>query len=137
MRAGAMAKPISLSEAKQFQGWFNAADEDNDGRVNGQEAVEFFGRSGLSKKELAKVWVLADQKRQGSLNLKNFALALWLIGNAQNGLDVTVEEALDEKIAPRLEGVNDGDVDDPPNWACVPCPRWRPGRGVWGSHSPA
>lgn len=104
---------VSTSESKQFQGWFNAADKDNDGRVNGQEAVEFFSRSGLSKQQLAKIWVLADQKRQGSLNLKNFTLALWLIGNAQEGLEMSVEAVLEgDKIVPRLQGVNEGDIDE-------------------------
>ena len=101
------------ADPKQFQGWFNAADTDGDGRVNGNEAVVFFGRSGLSKQQLAKVWVLADQKRQGSLNLKNFAVALWLIGNAQQGLEVSVDAVMDgEKITPTMRGINEGDVDE-------------------------
>ena len=103
----------AASDPKQFQGWFHAADADGDGRVNGTEAVAFFGRSGLSQKQLAKIWVLADQKRQGSLNLKNFALALWLIGNAQEGLPMTVDAVNEgEKITPKLDGVNAGDIDE-------------------------
>ena len=76
--------------------------------------MEFFSRSGLNKKELAKIWVLADQKRQGSLNLKNFTLALWLIGNAQEGLDVDIDTVMEqgEKCVPRLKGVNEGDIDE-------------------------
>ena len=48
-----------------YRGWFPLADDDADGRVTGADAVRFFGRSGLPKEILARVWQLADANRQG------------------------------------------------------------------------
>ena len=36
--------------------WFGLADRQRTGMVTGQDAVQFFSRSGLSKQVLAQVW---------------------------------------------------------------------------------
>ena len=39
-----------------FQEWFRLADRQSTGMVTGQDAVQFFSRSGLPKRLLAQVW---------------------------------------------------------------------------------
>ena len=92
----------------QFAAWFRAADRDKDGLVNGNEAVEFFNKSGLPTPVLAKIWVLADQNRSGTLKQKDFNRAMWLISVAQAGYDPTpaaLEKHKHELPLPQLEGV--------------------------------
>jgi len=63
--------------------WFAAADLDGDGRVSGAEAVQFFGRAGLAKAQLAKLWELADNPARGFLERGQFDRAMALITIAQ------------------------------------------------------
>eukprot|EP00894_Picocystis_sp_ML_P005413 jgi/Pico_ML_1/55930/g1540.t1 len=94
----------------QFAAWFRAADRDKDGLVNGNEAVEFFNKSGLPTAVLAKIWVLADQNRSGTLKQKDFNRAMWLISVAQAGHDpspAALEKLKGELPLPNLEGVED------------------------------
>ena len=67
-----------------YRGWFPLADDDADGRVTGADAVRFFGRSGLPKEILARVWQLADANRQGFLGPEQFVKALRVIAMAQS-----------------------------------------------------
>jgi hypothetical protein len=43
------------TEIDLFNDWFRIADQDRDGRIGGQEAVDFLSRSGLSKDTLYRV----------------------------------------------------------------------------------
>lgn len=48
-----------------FEQWFRLADEDNDGKVAGAEAVKFFKRSELPQPVLAQVRPRSQAARQG------------------------------------------------------------------------
>ena len=51
-----------------YDAWFRVALGDSGGdSIKGKQAVGFFGRSGLDKPTLAKVWALADYDRGGAL----------------------------------------------------------------------
>jgi len=58
--------PYAEDEAT-YRRWFPLADDDNDGRVTGGDAVKFFALSGLPKPTLSRAWQLADSGRQGFL----------------------------------------------------------------------
>jgi len=44
-----------------FREWFNLADRQRTGMITGQDAVQFFSRSGLHKRLLAQVWYESEQ----------------------------------------------------------------------------
>lgn len=125
-----MANPFNNAASQQtssqkdlYHLWFRVADEDGDGRILGNDAVKFFGRSGLPTQLLAKVWTLADQNRQGYLDERAFYKACELVAIGQQTNDVSTElwtrmalpgtlqppemEGLDE-IVSRMEGAADG-----------------------------
>ena len=79
--------PYAEDEATYCR-WFPLADDDNDGRVTGGDAVKFFALSGLPKPTLSRAWQLADSGRQGFLGPDQFVRALRVIAMAQSGVDV-------------------------------------------------
>ena len=51
-----------------YDAWFRVALGDSGGdSIKGKQAVGFFGRSGLDKPTLARVWALADYDRGGAI----------------------------------------------------------------------
>ncbi|XP_022994697.1 EH domain-containing protein 1-like [Cucurbita maxima] len=98
-------------QLKIFQEWFCLADSDGDGRVSGNDAIQFFSMSHLSRAELKQVWAIADSKRQGYLGFNEFVRAMQLISLAQAGYELNSEilkkSADMEKIElPVLEGLD-------------------------------
>ena len=92
--------PRAVSDEDVYKRWFGLADQDQDGRVTGKDAVEFFGLSGLPKEALSRAWQLADLNRQGYLGKDQFVRALRVIAMVQGGTDVSKVsiEALDAAI---------------------------------------
>jgi len=66
-----------------FKEWFSLADQQRTGMITGQDAVQFFTRSGLHKTVLAQVWEFADVQKRGCLSFEEFVTALRLIAFAQ------------------------------------------------------
>ncbi|KAJ4490290.1 hypothetical protein J3R30DRAFT_3278216 [Lentinula aciculospora] len=79
---------LSKSEKKSYDQIFRAWDAQNTGFITGQNALEVFGQSGLSKDELARIWTLADVDDRGKLNLAEFHVAMGLIYRRLNGNDI-------------------------------------------------
>ncbi|XP_051124740.1 EH domain-containing protein 1-like [Andrographis paniculata] len=101
---------VSKEQLKLYQTWFNYADSDRDGRLTGKDAISFFAMSGLTKPELKQVWAIADSKRQGFLDLKEFVTAMQLISLAQEGNTLTSDllkstANLDKLDPPCMEGL--------------------------------
>ncbi|WIA09631.1 hypothetical protein OEZ85_009020 [Tetradesmus obliquus] len=100
----------AIANAATYDRWFKVADQDQDGRVTGPDAVTFFKRSGLPKEMLAKVWELANSSRAGFLDRLAFHKAMDLISIAQSGTDITRDNylaALEAGIAlPHMEGLD-------------------------------
>lgn len=92
--------PRAVSDEDVYKRWFGLADQDQDGRVTGKDAVEFFGLSGLPKEALSRAWQLADLNRQGYLGKDQFVRAIRVIAMVQGGTDVSKVsiEALDAAI---------------------------------------
>lgn len=101
----------SKEQLKIFQEWFGLADSDGDGRVTGNDAIQFFSTSHLSRAELKLVWAIADSKRQGYLGFNEFVTAMQLISLAQAGYDLNSDilkkaAGMEEIKLPVLDGLD-------------------------------
>ncbi|GFZ10644.1 EPS15 homology domain 2 [Actinidia rufa] len=102
----------SKEHQKIYQGWFNFADSDGDGRITGNDATKFFAMSKLSRSELKQVWALADSKRQGFLGFKDFITAMQMVSLAQGGHELTPDllkstDDMKPVKPPLMEGLDD------------------------------
>jgi epidermal growth factor receptor substrate 15 len=70
---------------------FARADSQKVGILTGDIAVDVFAGSKLPPAVLGEVWQIADEENQGFLTRKGVAIALRLIGHAQQGEAVTAE----------------------------------------------
>ena len=105
-----MSAPASAVMQK-FAMWWSLADSDGDGRLTGQDAVAFFGRSGLDRKALSRVWALSDSRGAGFLDYEGFVRAMKLISMAQSGLELSLsnlqeQETMGALSAPLMEGLD-------------------------------
>ncbi len=106
----------AAGEIELYNDWFGRADVDRDNRLSGAEAVAFFGKSGLDKQTLFKVWqgVAGDRPY---LSRQEFYTAMKLVAVAQgqggvleDGLMARVVNGLGGRVGvPRMAGLNDGD----------------------------
>ena len=89
-----------------YDAWFRVALGDSGGdSIKGKQAVGFFGRSGLDKPTLAKVWALADYDRGGALNRAKFGHAMSLIAQAQKGHDISGSSSKASPDLPQMQGL--------------------------------
>lgn len=98
-------------DEKLYRQWFEHADGDGDGRITGNDAVNFFSLSQLSRQELKQVWAVADSKRQGFLGFKEFVMAMQIISLAQSGNEITADilknTDLEMISPPAMEGLDE------------------------------
>lgn len=98
-------------DEKFYRQWFEQADADGDGRITGNDAVNFFSLSQLSRQELKQVWAVADSKRQGFLGFKEFVMAMQIISLAQSGNEITADilknTDLENISPPAMEGLDE------------------------------
>eukprot|EP01024_Parvocaulis_polyphysoides_P042938 TRINITY_DN39215_c0_g1_i2.p1 TRINITY_DN39215_c0_g1~~TRINITY_DN39215_c0_g1_i2.p1 ORF type:complete len:567 (-),score=77.55 TRINITY_DN39215_c0_g1_i2:391-2091(-) len=80
-----------------YDSWFVFVDKDNDGRIGGADAVQFFGRSSLPREILSKIWAMTDTQKKGYLNKMEFIKAMEYISLGQQGLEVNVQTYLDSQ----------------------------------------
>jgi Ca2+-binding EF-hand superfamily protein len=78
-------------EEQYFAQLYALADQDKDGKLNGNEAAAFLRTSGISVADLAKIWDLSDQNRFGYLTPREFTIALKLIALAQSGREISLQ----------------------------------------------
>jgi len=79
---------LSKAEKKSYDQIFRAWDAKGEGFISGSTALDVFGKSGLDKNDLAKIWSLADGDNRGKLNLPEFYVAMGLIYRRLNGNEV-------------------------------------------------
>ncbi|QIX01843.1 hypothetical protein AMS68_007360 [Peltaster fructicola] len=70
---------ISHAEKAKYDQFFSSIDTQGRGILSGEQAVAFFGDSGLPEDTLASIWDLADIRSEGHLNKDEFAVAMYLI----------------------------------------------------------
>ncbi|KAG2180704.1 hypothetical protein INT44_003711, partial [Umbelopsis vinacea] len=84
---------------------FKAADIDGKGIVLGDEAVEFFKKSGLPPLVLSEIWTAADDEQRGFLTQQEFYVALKLIACFQNGQTAADPVFSTVVPPPRFDGI--------------------------------
>ncbi|KAF2285714.1 hypothetical protein GH714_007345 [Hevea brasiliensis] len=96
----------SKKNQKIYLEWFNFADSDGDGRINGSDAIKFFGMSNFISTESQ-----ADSKRLGYLGFNEFISAMRLVSLAQAGHEIT-DDLLNSNVdyenlkPPSMEGLD-------------------------------
>lgn len=72
------------NDPERLHATYLLADGDNDGIVNGKDAVHFFGASGLPKKVLSQIWLACREEEQGTIrDLVAFRKALLMLVSAK------------------------------------------------------
>ncbi|CAN0371041.1 unnamed protein product, partial [Hapterophycus canaliculatus] len=77
---------ISEEDESKYERMFQKVVGASDGYLAGKRAVGLLRKSGLPQDTLAKVWTLADSDVDGRLSVKEFGIAMHLIGCVREGL---------------------------------------------------
>lgn len=101
-----VAWAITKEEKKIYDDLFRAWDGFHKGFISGETAIEIMGQSGLNRKDLERIWTLADPHNRGRLNMDEFAVAMHLIYRALNGYPVP-SRLPPELIPPSTRHLND------------------------------
>ncbi|KAJ0410977.1 hypothetical protein ATCC90586_007131 [Pythium insidiosum] len=94
--------PLSPEHRALYERLFLAADCDRRQRIEGAQAVAFFGRSGLPVPTLKQIWTLSDARQQRFLERDDFFTALRLVALAQQGHDVMALGVLERTASMQL-----------------------------------
>lgn len=97
---------VTKEEKAHYDSLFKAWDGFNKGFIGGDAAIEVFGRSGLEKPDLERVWTLADNGNKGRLNMDEFAVAMHLIYRKLNGYPLPAQLP-PELVPPSTRNFND------------------------------
>ncbi|KAJ6043485.1 uncharacterized protein N7446_001685 [Penicillium canescens] len=101
-----VAWAITKEEKKIYDDLFRAWDGLRKGFVSGETAIEIMGQSGLNRKDLERIWTLADPHNRGRLNMDEFAVAMHMIYRALNGYPVP-NRLPPELVPPSTRHLND------------------------------
>jgi epidermal growth factor receptor substrate 15 len=88
MSSSASSAAVAEQRAKEkayYDALWKRADSNNDGSLNGSEAVHFLRSSGLSVDQLEEIWNTIDVNKKGFLNITEFYYCMRLIGLVQSG----------------------------------------------------
>ncbi|KAI9138561.1 hypothetical protein BKA69DRAFT_1040851 [Paraphysoderma sedebokerense] len=97
---------VSNDEKAKYDQIFKAWDVGNSGYLSGDKARQVFTTSGLPQNILMHIWNLADIHGNGKLNADEFAVAMHLIYQKLNGID------LPQNLPPELVPPSHKDLDD-------------------------
>lgn len=97
---------VTKDEKTRYDALFKAWDGLNKGFMGGDVAIEVFGKSGLPKADLERIWTLSDQGNKGRLNMDEFAIAMHLIYRKLNGYPIPAQLP-PELIPPSTRNFND------------------------------
>ncbi|OJK05368.1 hypothetical protein ASPACDRAFT_10300, partial [Aspergillus aculeatus ATCC 16872] len=97
---------ITKEEKKIYDDLFRAWDGFRKGFIGGDTAIEIMGQSGLDRKDLERIWTLADPHNRGRLNMDEFAVAMHLIYRKLNGYPVP-SRLPPELVPPSTRNLND------------------------------
>jgi epidermal growth factor receptor substrate 15 len=70
-----------LDEINKYSLIFKREDPQQSGFITGQQALTLFTRSKLPSTELAQIWELSDQDKDGRLTKDEFVIAMWYINS--------------------------------------------------------
>jgi hypothetical protein len=72
---------IPSEEINKYSLIFKREDANQAGYITGQQALGLFTRSKLPSTELAQIWELSDQDKDGKLTKDEFVIAMWYINS--------------------------------------------------------
>lgn len=75
---------ITPEVAARYDNFFKSLDTRNAGFIDGKQGVTFFGKSGLPRPTLKKIWGLADVTQDGFLSLDEFRTAMHMVACIRN-----------------------------------------------------
>ncbi|KAJ5356448.1 hypothetical protein N7517_011057 [Penicillium concentricum] len=101
-----VAWAITKEEKKIYDDLFRAWDGFHKGFISGETAIEIMGQSGLNRKDLERIWTLADPHNRGRLNMDEFAVAMHMIYRALNGYPIP-SRLPPELVPPSTRHLND------------------------------
>jgi hypothetical protein len=70
---------------------WTTANANNESKLGGAAAVNFFKGSGLDMQKLKEIWLIAAQTSPEAVNKEEFYVALRLIAYTQNGIAANAE----------------------------------------------
>lgn len=76
---------IPSEEITKYGLIFKREDSGASGFISGQQAFTLFSRSKLPSMELAQIWELSDQDKDGKLTKDEFVIAMWYINSKLKG----------------------------------------------------
>ncbi|KPV72876.1 uncharacterized protein RHOBADRAFT_55547, partial [Rhodotorula graminis WP1] len=93
---------ITPAELADSNTWFDSLDSQSGrkGHIEGEQAVGFFGQSGLGVDQLAKIWDLADVQNAGHLTRETFAVAMHLLKRALSAPNTPLPDSLPTELVP-------------------------------------
>ncbi|KAG0659208.1 hypothetical protein C6P46_005261 [Rhodotorula mucilaginosa] len=91
---------ITPAEKQESDQWFDQLDSAHKGLLEGEQAVGFFGQSGLGVEVLAKIWDLSDLRNEGHLNKDTFAVAMHLVKRAVADPSTPLPDSLPQDLVP-------------------------------------
>lgn len=93
---------ITPQEKVQFDNAFGTVDKENRGFITGEQAVSFFGNSGLPEDVLAQIWELSDINSEGRLTRDEFAVAMFLtrLQRSKRDLHAALPQTLPLNLVP-------------------------------------
>ncbi|KAB8068341.1 hypothetical protein BDV29DRAFT_184708 [Aspergillus leporis] len=97
---------ITKEEKRIYDDLFRAWDGFHKGFIGGDTAIEIMGQSGLDRKDLERIWTLADPHNRGRLNMDEFAVAMHLMYRKLNGYPVP-SRLPPELVPPSTRNLND------------------------------
>ncbi|KAL8778348.1 MAG: hypothetical protein Q9213_007458 [Squamulea squamosa] len=98
---------LGPEERRYFGQLFTAADTEKIGVITGEVAVKFFEKTRLPPATLGEIWQIADTENRGLLTPAGFGIVLRLIGYAQAGRPISLQQALKPGgPLPRFDGIS-------------------------------
>lgn len=106
--ANAFSWTVPPAVIAKYDSFFKSLDVAQTGMIDGKQGVTFFGKSGLPRPTLKRIWELADVTRDGKLSLEEFRTAMHMVSNIRNKrLTVTALPSVMDPSGPnwlRIEG---------------------------------
>lgn len=100
----------------KYDSFFRSLDSNNTGMIDGRQGVTFFGKSGLPRPTLKRIWELADVTRDGMLSLDEFRSAMHMVSSIRNKrLTVTALPSTLDPSGPNWLRVEGEEVPAPPS----------------------
>lgn len=127
---------VTPDSVARYDAFFETLHDPATGLIAGMRAVTFFGKSGLPRATLKRIWSLADVTRDGKLSLSEFRVAVHMVTSVRTGcLDVaTLPDSLDPE-GPNWLQIAEEPASDLPDGS-VPTQQSAPVRGP-GFHAPS